>query len=569
MTRSILRSSVTRSLLAAVLAASFIVAIPANSVRGDTAALPSAKYLVLISIDSCRPDYLALAPTPNIDKLKAAGTYYSNSWVGQVSNDTPPGQTTMSTGSFGKNTKIISFNWRDSRVLPSDWEFKLAITKKVLEFIRFSGWDALGLWYQQNMVRKTIEGNFITNYDNVASGFFNSYIKESGVTSIGSLYKKANPGARVAAVSCDKWYACAGLAADSADYAVFAEAKGVAPVGYNNVHNLKPAGITGMLPPDYILNGPSFIRVVKDERDTDTWATDVALAMIERDAPQVLLINLPAVDDAGHATGGINAPARMAEVIANVDLQVGRIMEAYRKAGRYDDTLWVITSDHAMTPFAQTIEQQVIDKLLVESRNFANVGTHVYLMEQEQTQQVAGKLTGANIPGLFGAYYRVKGADGRYSYEPAKDTAVKVSADLDKCYRYLLDTYAGESSPDIELLPAENCHINWTMFDGKRFYGQHDSISWLQQHNFLLFSGPGARKGIVSESPARLVDIAPTALTLLGIRPERMDGIVLSDALESPTKTQLHTQIGLNSELMPLVEALKAQSEADLSAQKQ
>jgi hypothetical protein len=253
-------SSLVRSLLAAVLAASFIVSLPVEGVKADDPAQPSAKYLVLISIDSCRPDYLALAPTPNIDKLKAAGTYYSNSWVGQVSNDTPPGQTTMATGSFGKNTKIISFNWRDGRVLPSDWEFKLAITKKVLEFIRFTGWDDLGLWYQQNMVRKTIEGNFITNYDNVVSGFFNSYIKESGVTSIGSLYKKANPGEKVAAISCDKWYACAGLAADSADYTVFAAAKGVAPVGYNNVHSLKPAGITGMLPPDYILNDPSLIR---------------------------------------------------------------------------------------------------------------------------------------------------------------------------------------------------------------------------------------------------------------------------------------------------------------------
>jgi predicted AlkP superfamily pyrophosphatase or phosphodiesterase len=564
MIRSILSSRVTSSLLAVVLAISFITGIPANNVNADTAAQPSAKYLVLISIDSCRPDYLALVPTPNIDKFKAAGTYYSNSWVGQVSNDTPPGQTTMSTGSFGKNTKIISFNWRDSRVLPSDWEFKLAITKKVLEFIRFTGWDALGLWYQQNMVRKTIEGNFITNYDNVVSGFFNSYIEESGVTSIGSLYKKANPGAKVAALSCDKWYACASLAADSADYTVFAEAKGVAPIGYNNVFHLKPAGVVGMLPPDYIMSDPSLLREVKDERDTDTWATDVALAVIEKDAPQILLINLPATDDAGHATGGINAPARMAEVIANADLQVGRIMEAYKQAGRYDDTVWVITSDHAMTPFAQTIEQSVIDKLLVEARNFANVGAHVYLMEQEQTRQVAEKLTGANIPGLFGAYYRVKSADGRYSYEPAKDTAGKVSADLDKCYRYLLDTYAGESSPDIELLPAENCHINSTMFDCKPFIGQHDSISWLQQSNILLFSGPGAKKGFVSDSPARLVDIAPTALTLLGIRPERMDGIVLSDALESPTTTQLHTQITLNSELIPLVEALKAQSEADL-----
>jgi hypothetical protein len=541
--------------------------LPSSVVKAD-APQTAAKYLVLISIDSCRPDYLALAPTPNIDMLKAAGTSYSDSWVGQVSNDTPPGQTSMSTGSFGKNTHIISFNWRDSRVLPSDWEFKLAITLRVLDLIKLTGWDELGLWYQQNMVRKTIEGNFITNYDNVASGFFNSYIKESGVTSIGSLYKKANPGARVAAISCDKWYACAGLAADSADYTVFAEAKGVAPIGYNNVEHLKPAGVAGMLPPDYIMSDPSLVRDVKDERDTDTWATDVALQVIEKSAPQVLLINLPATDDAGHATGGITDPQKMAAVIANVDTQVGRIVDAYKKAGRYDDTVWVITSDHAMTPFGIKIEQPVIDKLLVEARNFSNVGTHVYLMDQSQTQQVAEKLTEANIPGIFGAYYRVKSPDNKYIYVPTRSTAPKVEGDLDRCYRYLLDTYAGESSPDIELLPVENCHINWTMFDCKPFVGNHDSISWLQQHNLLIISGPGAKKGFVSESPARLVDIAPTALALLGIRPERMDGIVLSDALESPTTTQLHTQMTINSELIPLVQALKAQSEEDLKTAK-
>jgi hypothetical protein len=565
---SILNNRFTRSTIALLLAASFITGLPANIVKADGAAPPPAKYLVLISIDSCRPDYLVLAPTPNIDAIRASGTSYSDSWVGQVSNDTPPGQTSMSTGSFGKNTKIISFNWRDSRVLPADWEFKLAITQKVLDFIRLTGWDALGLWYQQNMVRKTIEGNFITNFDNVASGFFNSYIKESGVTGIGSLYKKANPGAKVAAISCDKWYACAGLAAESADYTVFAEAKGVAPVGYNNVHSLKPAGVAGMLPPDYIMSDVSLVREVKDERDTDTWATDVALQMIEKTAPQVLLINLPAIDDAGHATGGITDPQKMSAVMANVDLQIGRIMDAYKKAGKYDDTVWVITSDHAMTPFGIKIEQSVIDKLLVEARNFANVGTHVYLIDQSQTQQVAEKLTGADIPGLFGAYYRVKSADGSYSYVPTVDTAPKVEGDLDRCYRYLLNTYAGESSPDIELLPVENCHINWTMFDCKPFIGQHDSISWLQQNNILIISGPGAKKGFISESPARLVDIAPTALTLLGIRPERMDGIVLSDALESPTTTQLHTQMTVNSELIPLVQALKAQSEADIKAQK-
>jgi len=533
--------------------------VRAEEPSGQTA----AKYLVLISIDSCRPDYLTLVPTPNIDKLKSEGTFYTNSWVGQLSNDTPAGHTAISTGSFGRNNGVISFNWRDRRLIPPDWAF--AITRKAMDLIKATGWTDFGLWYQQKVVRRMIEQNWVTSYENVVSGLFSSFIGESGATSIGALYKKVYPDAKVASVSGDKWYACAGMAANSADFTVFAEAAGVPPPTYNALKTLKPAGITRTEPPDYILKDAAFIRDVKDERDVDVWATDIALALIENEKPEVLLVNLPGTDDAGHATGGINAPGKMAEVIANADKQVGRIVDAYKKSGRYDKTVFVVTSDHGMTPCIGVIEQSAIDQILVEARNFSNASPHIYLQFPEQARQVAEKITDAGIPGLHGAYYRVPRADG-YTYEPTAATAVKLTGEVDKCYRYLLGTYAGEGSPDIELIPAENWHINWTMFNAKPFKGNHDSATWLQQRNILLISGPGVRKGFVSDSPARLVDVAPTVLTLLGIMPEKMDGIVLADMLESSTITQRNTQSKLNNELMPLVEALKTLSKADLGA---
>lgn len=433
-----------------------------------------------------------------------------------------------------------------------------------MDLIKTTGWTDFGLWYQQNFVRKTIEQNWATAYENVVSGIFTGFIRESNTTDIGTLYKKANPGAKVVAVSSDKWYACASLAAVSADYTVFAEAAGVPPPTYNALKTLKPAGMKGALPPDYVLNDRAFVRDIKDERDSDIWATDIALTLIEKEKPQVLLINLPAVDDAGHATGGINNPTKMGEVIANADQQVGRIIDAYKQDGRYDQTVFVVISDHSMTPFIGVIEQSAIDRILIEARNFGNASPHTYLQFPENAREVAEKITDAGIPGLTGAYYRIKQPDGKYTYEPTKVTAAKLIGDVDKCYRYLLSTYAGEGSPDIELIPAENWHINWSMFNAKPFKGNHDSATWLQQHNILLISGPGVKRSTTSDSPARLVDVAPTVLTLMGIVTERMDGIVLADALQSPTVTQLHTQIKLNSELIPLMEALKALSQSDL-----
>ncbi len=552
------------ALLFIFLACAGMQAQPAYS--EDPAGQAAAKYLVLICLDSSRPDYLGLVPTPNIDKLKAEGTFYTSAWVGQLANDTPSGHTSMSTRRFGKNTSVISFNWRDARLLPPGWDFRVRFSKMVMGFVKATGWTDLGLWYLQNVVRKSIEQNFITRYENVVAGMMNNFIKESGSSSIGSLYKEAHSGAKVAAVSCDKWYACAGLAADDADITVFAEAKGAPPVGFNDISRLRPAGIMGKLPPDYILNDVAFVRDWKEERDGDIWATDVALKLIEKTAPEVLLINLPAIDDAGHETGGITAPKRMAEVVANADRQVGRIVDAYKKAGKYDETLFVIISDHGMTPFTLTSSQAALDRVLIEAGNFANASPHIYLLFPEKAGETAEIITNAKLPGINGAYYKLKQADGKYVYEPSAATARKITGDLDRCFRYLLDTYDGPTSPDIELVMSENSHLDWTMFGHKPYAARHDSTTWLTQNIILLFAGPGVKKGAVSESPARLVDVAPTALTLMGIVPERMDGIVLSDALQSPAAGQVHTQMTLNNELMPLVEALKELSKADLAA---
>lgn len=538
---------------------------PANA--GGPARQAVAKRLVLISLDSCRLDYLDLIPTPNIDKLKAEGTFYTNAWVGQLANDTPPGHTSIATGRFGKNTSIISFTWRDARLFPPG-DFRVYFSKMVMGLVKATGWTDLGLWYLKNVFRKSIEKNFITSYENVVAGKMNSFIKESGSNSIGSLYKKAHSGAKVAAVSCDKWYACAGLASDDADITVFAEAKGVPPVGFNAISRLKPAGIIGKLPPDHILNDVSLVRDWKEERHSDIWATDVAVKLIEQTAPEVLMINLPAIDDAGHETGGITAPQRMAEVVANADRQVGRILEAYKKAGKYDETLFVIISDHGMTPFTVTTSQAALDRLFIEAGNLASASPHIYLLFPEKAGEMAEIITNAKLPGIKGAYYKMEQADGKYVYKPSATTAKKITGDLDRCFRYLLDTYAGPTSPDIELVMSENSHLDWTMFGYRPYVGQHDSTTWLTQNIILLLAGPGVKKGAVSKSPARLVDVAPTALTLLGIVPERMDGIVLSDALQSPTAQQVHTQMALNSELVPLVKALKELSKADLAALK-
>lgn len=61
--------------------------------------------------------------------------------------------------------------------------------------------------------------------------------------------------------------------------------------------------------------------------------------------------------------------------------------------------------------------------------------------------------------------------------------------------------------------------------------GTHASLSRRDVHNTLVAAGPSFRRGATIQMPSGNIDIAPTVLHLLGVRPaEKLDGRVLSEA---------------------------------------
>jgi homoserine acetyltransferase len=139
-----------------------------------------------------------------------------------------------------------------------------------------------------------------------------------------------------------------------------------------------------------------------------------------------------------------------------------------------------------------------------------------------------------------------------------------ITGDLDKCFSYLLSTCASDISFDIVLPQAENWRYLIPLWSGKAQPSSHDTITWNNQHIPLIIAGPGVKKGLSVDSPARIVDIAPTVLTLMGITPKKMDGVVLADCVEKATVQQVDAQNAVTQYLKPLAAALKAASESDL-----
>jgi arylsulfatase A-like enzyme len=70
------------------------------------------------------------------------------------------------------------------------------------------------------------------------------------------------------------------------------------------------------------------------------------------------------------------------------------------------------------------------------------------------------------------------------------------------------------------------------------------------------------RPGVVSDYPARMVDIAPTIAALLGLPPLPSDGVVLADSLQQPPEGSESAQHTASSRLSFYVSALRKRLQA-------
>src|SRR6266511_1508749 len=70
---------------------------------------------------------------------------------------------------------------------------------------------------------------------------------------------------------------------------------------------------------------------------------------------------------------------------------------------------------------------------------------------------------------------------------------------------------------------------DWQRAAGK---GTHATLSRFDMHNMLIGAGPDFRRGETDDLPSGNIDLAPTILQILGIKPpQKMDGRILSEAM--------------------------------------
>lgn len=476
----------------------------------------TASHLAIIIIDGCRADYLDLATLPNIKSIIDHGTKYDRAWTGQLVNNTPPGHATIGTGVFPKRHGIVAF-WRRN----SD----------------------------------TGVGEHLTFLDSVMSGYLGQIVANNNVPTLVGSFKNKYPLAKAAALSSSKPYAAAAIGNYTADWILFA-------YRLNGVY--KPIPIYGHQPPDLIMRdellnirgyggnvyGAAFLH--------DDWAANAAKLFIVTKRPQILMVNLPLTDEVGHETGGTLCPETMKQVIQNVDTNIRNILQAYRDANIFDKTIFLVTSEHGMIPNTRTIQIPSVTKLATECKTgLFGPPPAIWLTNRAKLQELADKIAVNLGDKLTGVYYKTKDAlSGEYQYQPAKS-----GGERDGVYRYLLSTCVGPYGPDIFMFAPENTLFVNRAFPLANSIGEHPVATWFTQHIPLIISGPGVKKGSISSFPARLVDIAPTLLSLVGVTPNGMDGIVLADCMNSPTEEQINSQKAVEPNLLLWQNQLKSLTE--------
>ena len=287
-----------------------------------TSSFPRGRYAVIIVLDGARPDYLHLAPMPNLDRLTRHGVVYKNAFVGQELANTPPGHATIGTGDFPKHTGVMGFLWENP--------------------VNHSMFDPTTTALIQN-------------------GALDGVMKSHPVPSIASRVKEANAKAKVASVAGHKCYASDTMGTPSADYILCS-------LIYHN------RWVAGAIPPHIPPPGPinnhawdvpipprnsGFGAAVQQwkEGGENTWTMKYAIWALKKARPRVLMMNLAETDVLGHFSKNLDV---MRFLMRRFDAELGELMAAYRQLGILNRTDFIITADHGMTRIKHYMSFHVI-----------------------------------------------------------------------------------------------------------------------------------------------------------------------------------------------------------------
>jgi arylsulfatase A-like enzyme len=491
----------------------------------DAAAEPTPRHLVLIIIDAGRPDYLDYTEVPNIKSLMQRGTVYDRAWVGQLESVTPASHATIGSGCHPNNTGgILGFYWEDPK------------THLPFNSVPLNGTDPSAL---------------------------SVIMADAKVPTMAEYLKRHDARAKIYAASGHKYFAADAAGGPHADFVSYYLGRDDTWGPLCLPGRELPASITSA--PGMALPEKALIRLGVQ----DALVAKLALDVVREEMPRMVILNLPEMDyPVAHVDGGPLAPDAVATIMKGADQLVGDLIAEYERAGIIDDTVFMVIGDHGVIPLERFVDQYEVLRAMQQAgyvvSHDAHTGFFGWMEDLNLAPAAAASVEYARIPYVDYVYFMVEN-NGRRTYHPAPATADKIHPALDSAYRYLLQTFAGPNGPHVVCFYPERAGTlrpEWKV----AWRGDHGGAQWGAQHIPFVIAGPGVKKGHTSHYPARLVDLAPTVMRLLGAPYPRTDGIVLADCMTQPIPTDVQAQTSTGRFLIPRATAVRRKSQLELAA---
>jgi hypothetical protein len=537
--------------------------------------------VMIIVLDQARPDTIDRYGMKNVQKLQHRGKNFPNALVGHMAAETVISHNVLTSGLFPKNMGWTNEVYRDvDHVLSPTGgyyvtssmtcdQFRMLIQsgdyKKLQDYLddRFDNNARFASISQKRTSACTSGWTDVMDSDDIIF-----QIRGSGAGECGSGWRKPEflPGAppaylglTLATGSCtNRWWTFQGAGA----------------YGTGDSSISSPAHI-------YPLDGDRFVPgFTPGHVGGDNWSADAAIRVIDNDpAWRGMMVSLGGIDKLGHmwgpedegeagaAPGSVEEMRHLPFIAKNADAQVGRILDALKAKRQLDDTLIVITADHAAqtgtpgstfhgsldgfgttengcNPATSSVGAIRSDCNWYYGKETASGEAEDYRDPSPAVQQLAATLGSAleftyqdghvaawlapaankgaaadavlDMPGVIAAYH-LNAAQDDYVLRGTNSMSSAERRWWEGHGEELVDTMAASNGPDVVGLVATDMTYG--------VVGDHGGHTRLIQNIPMVFSGPGVNPKD-SGRELRHVDVMPTILEAMGIayNPSSLDG---------------------------------------------
>ncbi len=253
------------------------------------------------------------------------------------------------------------------------------------------------------------------------------------------------------------------------------------------------------------------------------WTIDVLLGHgIDALDADALMIWITEPDGTAHATG-VGSPETL-DILRSVDAEIGRLLDGLAQRGILESTNILVTADHG---FSTRTGTQSVAALLRErglKRTETDVvvaggAIHVNEGGEDRIREIVRVLQETDWVGPI----LTRGAD-----------ASTTQGSIDGTLAFSTIAWDHDRSADILTTGNWSSAENEFGFPGEVMepgLASHGTLSPYDVRTTFIVHGPAIKQGVRSTVPTGNIDLAPTALALLGLPvPDGMDGRVIDEA---------------------------------------